>query len=99
MSMWTAEPPTYRGYKFPIWSVIFGWILAFSSVSAVPIVAIWYYFSAKSTEKSPRRRDQGGTSGSATGKTVSVSCGGDGQAQRTQTTKTTVLTTTSHSML
>jgi hypothetical protein len=62
MSIYTASVPTYRGYTFPLWSVVLGWCLAFSSVAAVPIVAIWTICSSSGNEaisvspsKSPRK--------------------------------------------
>lgn len=61
MSIYTASVPTYRGYTFPLWSIILGWCLAFSSVSAVPIVAAWHWYTHRgkrleTPEKSPRKR-------------------------------------------
>lgn len=69
MSITTASVPTYRGYTFPIWSVVLGWMLAFSSVAAVPIVAILRWvtqrrarfakLAATPERKSGRIRDKG----------------------------------------
>lgn len=59
MSIFSAETPTYRGYKFPVWSVVAGWTLAFSSVSAIPIVAgaTWFrYWRAKKPKQLNNRR-------------------------------------------
>ena len=64
LSISTATVPVYRGYTFPRWSVVLGWCLAFSSVSAVPIVAIYTWFAGhnkqptrpSSSAKSPRRK-------------------------------------------
>lgn len=68
MSIYTAPQPVYRGYTFPLWSIILGWCLAFSSVAAIPIVAIltWCNKSNRalsaSPEKSPRKRTGGADS-------------------------------------
>uniref|UniRef100_A0A6A7FYT7 Transporter n=3 Tax=Hirondellea gigas TaxID=1518452 RepID=A0A6A7FYT7_9CRUS len=34
------EPPSYGDYQFPQWAHTVGWVLSFSSVSLIPIVAI-----------------------------------------------------------
>lgn len=67
MSIYTASVPTYRGYTFPLWSIILGWCLAFSSVAAVPIVAAWHWHTHRdkqldSSEKSTRKRSSRGSS-------------------------------------
>lgn len=66
MSIYTASVPVYRGYSFPLWSIILGWCLAFSSVAAIPIVAVWTWLSSRgktpigsSPEKSPKKRASG----------------------------------------
>lgn len=88
--MYTASVPTYRGYTFPLWSIILGWMLAFSSVSAVPIVAGWYWYTHRgkqliSSKRSTRR--QGSSSAASSGRgskkspnhrAVSVTCSGAG---------------------
>lgn len=72
MSIYTASVPVYRGYTFPVWSIVLGWCLAFSSVAAVPIVAIYTWCSngtkaiSVSPSKSPRK-PAGGSSYSASG--------------------------------
>lgn len=55
MSIYTAPTPVYRGYTFPLWSIISGWCLAFSSVIAVPIVAIWYNCFQKNKDRKSLR--------------------------------------------
>lgn len=35
------EPPSYADHVFPEWSAQFGWFLSFSSVSMIPIVALY----------------------------------------------------------
>lgn len=63
MSIVTTPGPIYRGYIFPWWSRVLGWTLAFSSVTAIPIVALWKFFNRKSKrdkasitlEKRPKR--------------------------------------------
>lgn len=35
------EPPSYGDYDFPPWANAVGWVLSFSSVSLIPIVAIF----------------------------------------------------------
>ena len=57
MSIFSATVPTYRGYTFPIWSVVAGWALAFSSVSAIPIVASieWIRFWRGKTSTNPTK--------------------------------------------
>lgn len=62
-SLYTAVVPTYRGYTFPIWSVILGWCLTFSSVIAVPIFAIVHYIKVKNGSR--RRTRSGGAASSA----------------------------------
>lgn len=100
MSIYTAPVPTYRNYTFPLWSIILGWCLAFSSVVAVPIVAFWYFFCSKDKDRKPSR--SGGTaSGSSSrhGKrtpnhhrSVSISCSGRSHGKGQTTITTTVLT-------
>lgn len=77
MSLYTATVPTYRYYTFPLWSVYLGWCLAFSSVSAIPIVAALHWYKRwHQPDKSPmRKRSSRGSSsvtssrhGSKTGK-------------------------------
>lgn len=48
MSIVTTPGPTYRGYVFPLWSVVLGWTLAFSSVAVIPIFALWRFFTKDS---------------------------------------------------
>lgn len=62
MSIYTASVPVYRGYTFPLWSIVLGWCLVFSSVAAVPIVAIYTWCcnnpktaGSVSPSKSPRK--------------------------------------------
>lgn len=67
MSIYTASVPTYRGYTFPLWSIILGWCLAFSSVSAIPIIAAWHWWSQRDLDaigpgKSSRKRGERGSS-------------------------------------
>ena len=70
MSIYTAQRPTYRGYTFPLWSIILGWCLAFSSVAAIPIVAVYHWYWAyvnrgkelSTPDKSARKRDRGSSS-------------------------------------
>lgn len=69
MSIYTASTPVYRGYTFPLWSVILGWCLAFSSVSAVPIVAAWYWYTHRgkkliTSERSTKKHGSGSRRGS-----------------------------------
>lgn len=74
MSIYTASVPVYRGYTFPLWSIILGWCLAFSSVAAIPIVAIWTWCSNDdktlnaSPGKSPRKRASGADSAVSEGR-------------------------------
>lgn len=105
MSIYTAGVPTYRGYTFPLWSIILGWCLAFSSVAAIPIVAAWYWikrwFWGSALDKSGRRRDRGSSSvassrhgsskKSPSHRSVSVSCGLQSQGGPTSQTTTSVL--------
>lgn len=70
MSIYTASVPVYRGYTFPVWSIVLGWCLAFSSVAAVPIVAFytWYTKGTKSISTSPSKSPKkpgGGGGGSS----------------------------------
>jgi len=62
MSIYTASTPVYRGYTFPLWSIVLGWCLAFSSVAAIPVVALLTWCRHGSTghalntpSKSPRK--------------------------------------------
>lgn len=47
MQIYTASKITYRNYTYPVWSIVLGWCLAFSSVAAIPIVAICYWYNHK----------------------------------------------------
>lgn len=47
MSVINSERITYYGYTYPIWSTVAGWLFTLSSMSAIPIYAIYYYFKQK----------------------------------------------------
>lgn len=57
MSIYTASVPVYRGYTFPVWSIVLGWCLVFSSVAAVPIVAFctWWSKGTKAISVTPSK--------------------------------------------
>ena len=44
MSIINSESITYYGYHFPLWATVSGWLFTFSSISAIPIYAFYYYF-------------------------------------------------------
>lgn len=112
MSIYTASVPTYRGYTFPLWSIILGWCLAFSSVAAVPIVAALHWYTHRgnklgSREKSARKRSSRGSSSAASSKHGSnkkstspnhrsISVSCSGQAQSGLIMTTRVLTSPQH---
>ena len=44
----TYEDLTYnRTYKFPKWSLIFGWVLSISSIICIPIYAIYKFLATR----------------------------------------------------
>lgn len=91
MSIYTAPTPVYRGYTFPLWSVRLGWCLAFSSVAAIPIVAICYWCTNGSTpisvspSKSPRK--PGCASGSYSATRGAGGAGGGGSRNTSSATR------------
>lgn len=108
MSIYTATVPTYRNYTFPTWSVVLGWCLAFSSVSAIPIVAVWHWYSKwdQPDKSTIRKRSSRGSSsitssrhGSKTNKSPnhfhhkSVSVSGLGEGHQAQSGLTMTTTT------
>lgn len=88
MSIYTASVPVYRGYTFPVWSIILGWCLAFSSVAAVPIVAIYTLYSksgAKSVSVSPSKSPRKPANAAGALGAASVTSGGSKAASRKST--------------
>ena len=52
MCIYSYSELTYnRVYVYPRWAIVFGWMLACSSVTFIPIVAIWKFVRAKGTFK------------------------------------------------
>ncbi|OTF76686.1 hypothetical protein BLA29_001464 [Euroglyphus maynei] len=43
MSIINSESISYYGYNFPLWATISGWCFTLSSISFIPIYALFYY--------------------------------------------------------
>ena len=44
-------PPTYDGYEFPAWGHAIGWLVAMTSIIAIPIFAFLQILKERSTLK------------------------------------------------
>ncbi|XP_054163392.1 sodium- and chloride-dependent glycine transporter 1-like [Oppia nitens] len=44
ITMLSTEAPEYRGYIFPKWTIIFGWIIIVAQVIPIPIVSVYYLY-------------------------------------------------------
>lgn len=94
MSIYTASTPIYRNYVFPYWSMVLGWLLAFSSVAAVPIFAIYHYTklyfckktsitSSPSTPRKKKRDKSNHNSGASTPGALASGCTGANIGKKT----------------
>lgn len=51
MSIIKSERIVFYGVTYPVWATVLGWLFTISSMSAIPIYAIYYYSTTKKTTK------------------------------------------------